>query len=124
MSFDDDELHFMTGCEVTHPNQLGGQHVAMRCCGVRVMHVREGIAVTVTTERSQYKNRERAVAMLRSLVEPERRAADRYIADVERIADVVDQFRKRHGVVPEGATQDLVAACYRLIAAAKPEAKP
>jgi hypothetical protein len=50
----------------------------------------------------------------------ERRKQDRYLMEIERLADVIDQFHRRHGVTPKGVTLDLVAACYRLLAVVKP----
>ena len=60
----DEDLQITTGCIVVHPEHMGGQHVAMACSGVRVLHVPSGIAVSVTDERSQHRNKIKCIMLL------------------------------------------------------------
>ncbi len=64
----DEDLEFATGCAAAHPDRRGGQHAGI-CVGVLVIHKPTGIAVRVTSERSQYRCREIAVAKLQSLLD-------------------------------------------------------
>jgi protein subunit release factor A len=67
----DDDFEVIAGCGAAHPDQQGGQHVAMHCTAVRILHRPSGIAVTVMSERSQYGNRERALRLLTRLLAEE-----------------------------------------------------
>ena len=51
------------------PYKTGGQHVGLTHSGVLVVHVPTGLGVVSISERSQYRNRERALVMLEILVE-------------------------------------------------------
>ena len=64
-TFEEDELVYHSW----PPRQVGGQHGGTPRQGVLAVHVRTGIGAMCMDERSQLRNRERAVAMLRALVE-------------------------------------------------------
>ena len=53
------------------PYKTGGQHVGLTHSGVLVVHVPTGLGVVSVSERSQYRNKERALVMLEILVELE-----------------------------------------------------
>ena len=56
----------------TYPSyKTGGQHVGLTHSGVLVVHVPTGLGVVSVSERSQYRNKERALLMLEILVELE-----------------------------------------------------
>ena len=50
------------------PYRTGGQHVGLTHSGVLVYHSLTGLGVVSVSERSQYRNKERALVMLEILV--------------------------------------------------------
>lgn len=70
----DADLEVTTGCDAAHPDHRGGQHVAMRCCAVRIMHRPTGIGVLANDERSQFSNRKAAMQRLQTVLDALRTA--------------------------------------------------
>lgn len=53
------------------PYKTGGQHVGLTHSGVFIVHHPTGLGVVSVSERSQYRNKERALVMLEILIELE-----------------------------------------------------
>ena len=71
--------------DVFHASGHGGQHVQKVATAIRVTHLPTGIAATCQDERSQSKNREKAMAVLRSrLLARELQRKQQEVSDARR----------------------------------------
>ena len=88
----------------------GGQHVNTTDSAVRITHLPTGIVVSCQNERSQHKNRERAMSMLRSRIYEfeleKKRAASKKIEDSKLDIDFGSQIRS-YVLAPYRMVKDL-----------------
>ena len=67
-TFNEKDLIYVLGCDAAHPDRRGGQHVAMPCCAVMVIHKPTGIAVRCMDMRSYRANRREVLKRLTALL--------------------------------------------------------
>jgi peptide chain release factor 2 len=88
----------------------GGQHVNTTDSAVRITHLPTGIVVSCQNERSQHKNRDRAMSMLRSRIYEfeleKKRAASKKIEDSKLDIDFGSQIRS-YVLAPYRMVKDL-----------------
>ena len=85
IDIDEKDLHF----DIYHSGGAGGQNVNKVATAVRVTHIPSGIVVQCQDERSQLKNRVKAVSVLRSRLLAQR--------EEEQAAEISDSRRSQVG---------------------------
>jgi len=95
-SMDDDELAAVemkdVRVDVMRARGAGGQHVNTTDSAVRMTHIPTGIVVSMQDSRSQIKNREKAMSVLRAK-----------IADMRRREKEEEMLKLRRGAIKVGA---------------------
>ena len=66
-----EDVKYVTGCDASHPDRRGGQHVAKTCSGVLAIHTPTGLGVMCDSERSMQGNKLRALRLLQQIVDSE-----------------------------------------------------
>src|SRR5205807_10044154 len=74
--------------ETTRSSGAGGQHVNKTDSAVRITHIPSGIVVFCQEERSQHKNKDKAMRFLRAKIAEEERKRKKEEIDSKRLQQV------------------------------------